>query len=80
MKIITTAEGGMIVTNDKNTFAKAKKLHTHGATRDDKAFKNNDEQWYYEQQDLGYNYRMNELQAALGLSQLKKIDKFIKEI
>ena len=80
VKIITTAEGGMIVTNDKNTFAKAKKLHTHGITRDDKSFfKNNNEQWYYEQQDLGYNYRMNELQAALGLSQLKKIDKFIKK-
>ena len=79
VKIITTAEGGMIVTNDKNTFAKAKKLHTQVLPEMIKAFKNNNEQWYYEQQDLGYNYRMNELQAALGLSQLKKIDKFIKK-
>ena len=66
VKIITTAEGGIAVTNDKTIYEKLSILRSHGITRDiDKMTKKSDGPWYYQQIDLGYNYRMNDLQAAL---------------
>ena len=75
VKPITTAEGGIITTNNKNHYEKLIKLRNHGISRNYKELKIKSN-WYYEQQLLGFNYRMNEMQAALGISQLKKIDKF----
>ena len=80
VKIITTAEGGMALTNDKNFNNKMRLLRSHGITRDKKIFINkNKNAWNYEQQILGYNLRMSEIQAALGISQMKKINKFLKK-
>ena len=73
-KIITTLEGGMVTTNDKKTAERIQILREHGMTRG--AFtREREATWYYDVKDLGYNYRLNEIQAALGISQLKKIDK-----
>jgi len=78
VKIITSAEGGIAVTNDKKLADKMRTLTTHGITKNVSIFQNNTkEPWWYEQQFLGYNYRMSELHAALGLSQLKKLHNFI---
>ena len=78
VKIITTAEGGMAMTNYPELAKKMSMLRTHGITRDPKHLHNeNPEPWYYEQQMLGYNYRMTELQAALGLSQLKRLEEYV---
>ena len=78
VKIITTAEGGMATTNSKKLADKMNLYRTHGITRDkDLMKKRNGEAWYYEQVTLGLNYRMTELQAALGVSQMKRLDKFI---
>jgi perosamine synthetase len=85
VKPITTGEGGAIVTNDKNLAHKLKTLRTHGIEREAEFFEykdaafDKDQQcpWYYEQQNLGFNYRMTDIQAALGLSQIKKLDSFI---
>lgn len=80
VKIITTAEGGMCTTNQKDLFIKLKKLISHGITRDENELTQaSAEPWFYEQQLLGFNYRMTELQAALGLSQIKRLDRFIKK-
>jgi UDP-4-amino-4,6-dideoxy-N-acetyl-beta-L-altrosamine transaminase len=80
VKIITTAEGGMIVTNSKILSDKSRNLSSHGINKNISLMKNkNHGEWYYEQNYLGFNYRLNEIQAALGLSQLKKIDIFIKK-
>jgi UDP-4-amino-4,6-dideoxy-N-acetyl-beta-L-altrosamine transaminase len=78
VKIITTAEGGMALTNN-NALAESMQLfRSHGITRDsDKMTKTAEGGWYYQQVDLGLNYRMTELQAALGVSQLKRIDGFV---
>ena len=80
VKIITTAEGGMALTNDKNIADKLFRLRTHGITNDKMKMKQQpkDEIWNYQQIDLGFNYRMNDIRAALGLSQIKRLDKFIK--
>ena len=75
VKPITTAEGGVVTTNDKKYYENLKILRNHGILRDKKKFKIKS-YWYYEQIKLGFNYRMNEIQAALGISQLKKLDKF----
>src|SRR5690625_1043539 len=75
VKPITTAEGGVITTNDAELYEKLKLFRTHGIEKTPAAAREGD--WYYEMTDLGYNYRLNDLQAALGLSQLKKIDRFI---
>jgi UDP-4-amino-4,6-dideoxy-N-acetyl-beta-L-altrosamine transaminase len=72
-KIVTTIEGGMITTQDKETANKMQILREHGMTRTAFA-RENKASWYYDVVDLGYNYRMNEVQAALGISQLKRID------
>ena len=79
VKIITTLEGGIATTNNKKLFQKMEMLRSHGITRDKKKFVNiNKNHWYYEQQLLGYNYRMNDIEASLGISQLSKIKKFFK--
>jgi len=79
VKHITTGEGGMITTNDEQLYKKLLLFRSHGITRDrDLMLEEYQGPWYYEQLELGYNYRMTDIQAALGLSQLNKVDKFIK--
>lgn len=79
VKPITTGEGGMIVTNSKEIYERMKRYRTHGITRNEEELIYKDKgSWYYEQQDLGYNYRLTDIQAALGSGQLTKIDQFIK--
>lgn len=78
VKHITTGEGGIITTNNKEYYEKLIQFRSHGITRDPMALIDNQGPWYYEMQFLGFNYRMTDIQAALGLSQLKKIDEFIK--
>lgn len=78
VKIITTGEGGMVVTNSDKLAHKMELLRCHGITRDPAQMTHEaDGPWYYQQIDLGYNYRMTELQAALGLSQLERLDAFV---
>ncbi len=77
VKHITTGEGGMITTNNKKYYERLKLFRTHGITKDKDKLLNYESPWYYEMQELGYNYRLTDFQCALGLSQLKKIDKFI---
>ncbi len=78
VKIITTAEGGMAVTQDAGLAARMERLRSHGITRDPAMMTHPpDGPWYYQQLDLGWNYRMTEMQAALGLSQLQRLDGFI---
>lgn len=78
VKIITTAEGGAALTNNPDLASKMNLFRSHGITKDENYFqKNSDGPWYYEQIALGFNYRMTELQAALGVSQLKRVDDFI---
>ena len=77
VKIITTAEGGMVTTQDEDLARRLRLLRSHGMTRDaaDFQFAGPDAgAWYYEQQSLGFNYRMTDLQAALGTSQLARLD------
>ena len=78
VKIITTAEGGLATTNSKKLAEKMNLFRSHGVTRDQSLIKKRNEgPWYYQQIDLGFNYRMTELQAALGISQMKKLDEFV---
>jgi UDP-4-amino-4,6-dideoxy-N-acetyl-beta-L-altrosamine transaminase len=78
VKIITTAEGGLATTNDPSLAVKMKSLRNHGITRDVSLMVSASEgDWYYEQLALGFNYRMTELQGALGLSQMKRLDEFV---
>lgn len=78
VKIITTAEGGAVVTNQKDLADKMALLRSHGITRDTRQMKGeNHGSWYYQQIDLGFNYRMTELQAALGITQIQRLDEFI---
>ncbi len=80
VKMITTGEGGMLLTNDKRVASKVEMLRNSGITRNNKLFKvKNREAWYYEQQLLGFNYRMTDIQAALGLSQMNKLNKFLSK-
>jgi UDP-4-amino-4,6-dideoxy-N-acetyl-beta-L-altrosamine transaminase len=79
VKTITTGEGGAITTNDKNLYEKLILLRNHGMTKDPRRLKSqNVGPWYYEMQELGYNYRITDIQAALGIGQLKRMDSFIK--
>lgn len=78
IKTITTGEGGAILTNNKNYYRKLQLLRTHGITKDEKFLENNPGPWYYEMTDLGFNYRLTDFQCALGLSQLKKADAFLR--
>ena len=78
VKIITTAEGGAALTNQKALADKMALLRSHGVTRDPELMRGESHGgWYYQQVDLGFNYRMTELQAALGVSQMKRLDEFI---
>jgi UDP-4-amino-4,6-dideoxy-N-acetyl-beta-L-altrosamine transaminase len=78
VKMITTGEGGAITTNNKLIDEKIELLRSHGITKDvDKFEVQSDGDWYYEQQVLGFNYRMTDIQAALGISQLKRLDDFV---
>lgn len=78
VKIITTGEGGMVLTNSEELYKKLTLYRSHCITRDENLMtKEADGPWYYQQIGLGLNYRMTELQAALGLSQLAKVDKFV---
>ncbi len=75
VKIVTTAEGGMVTTHDTALARRVRALRSHGITRDAGEFERvADGPWYYEQQSLGYNQRMTDLQAALGSSQLRRLD------
>lgn len=79
VKIITTGEGGAALTNNKKLYSKIKILREHGITRDQSKFKlRPSKPWYYEQQFLGFNYRMTDFQAALGISQLSRVNRFLK--
>lgn len=78
VKIVTTAEGGMAVTNDAKLAQKMDLLRSHGITRNtDLMTRQSDGAWYYQQIDLGFNYRMTELQAGLGVSQMKRLEQFV---
>jgi UDP-4-amino-4,6-dideoxy-N-acetyl-beta-L-altrosamine transaminase len=78
VKIITTGEGGMVTTRHPNVYDRLMRLRTHGITRDGRQMQSESHgPWYYQQVDLGFNYRITDIQAALGLSQLKRINKFI---
>lgn len=78
VKILTTGEGGIALTNDAELHRRLAMLRTHGMVRDAGHLERKDEgAWYYEQQALGFNYRLTDLQAALGLSQMRRIDAFL---
>jgi dTDP-4-amino-4,6-dideoxygalactose transaminase len=78
VKIITTAEGGMALTNDAELANKMALLRSHGITRDPAQMTHeSDGPWYYQQIDLGFNYRMTELQAALGVTQMERLDQYV---
>lgn len=80
IKMITTIEGGVATTNNQKYADQMSKLRTHGIVKEKFKMKRKKEgNWYYEQNDLGLNYRMNDVQAALGLSQLKKLNMFLKK-
>lgn len=78
VKIITSAEGGMALTNSEELAQKMQLLRSHGIIRDSRHMdRESDGSWYYEQIELGYNYRMTDLQAALGLSQLERLEQYV---
>ena len=77
VKHIATGEGGMITTNSSDVYQKLLMLRTHGVTKDVAKLTQHPGPWYYEMQTLGFNYRMSDIQAALGCSQLKKLDSFV---
>ena len=78
VKIITTAEGGLATTNSKELAEKMRLFRSHGITRDKSLMtRDPDGDWYYQQVGLGFNYRMTELQAALGISQMQRLDEFV---
>ncbi len=78
VKHIATAEGGMITTNDEKLYKKLQTLRTHGITKDPQLLNETHGGWYYEMQELGYNYRLSDIHAALGVSQLKKAGERLK--
>jgi len=80
VKIITTGEGGMAMTNNAHLTKRMQLLRSHGITRDFNEMTHApDGPWYYQQIDLGFNYRMTDLQAALGLSQMRRLDEFVRQ-
>ncbi|WP_319416101.1 UDP-4-amino-4,6-dideoxy-N-acetyl-beta-L-altrosamine transaminase [Marispirochaeta aestuarii] len=76
VKTITTGEGGAVTTNDRDLYEKLKMLRSHGITRDASYLTSNPGPWYYEMHELGFNYRMTDIQAALGTAQMKKLESF----
>lgn len=80
VKIVTTAEGGMALTNNFGLYERLQLFRTHGITKDPRLMTQvPDGPWYYQQLELGYNYRMTDMQAALGISQLDRLDSFVKK-
>ena len=77
VKPITTGEGGMIVTDNEDFYKKMILFRSHGITRDDSMMTRNDGPWFYQKFNLGYNYRITDIQCALGCSQMKKLDRFL---
>ena len=77
VKHITTGEGGIIVTNDVEYYEKLQLFRSHGITKNNLVNESHGD-WYYEMQELGFNYRITDIQCALGISQLKKLDTFVK--
>ena len=79
VKIITTGEGGMALTNDSKLAEQMALLRSHGITRDPALMTNEpDGSWYYQQIELGFNYRLTDIQAALGISQMNRLDEYVK--
>ncbi len=78
VKHITTGEGGAVLTNNGEIDKNIKILRTHGMTKDEKILENNDGPWYYEMHRLGFNYRITDFQCAMGVTQLNKLDRFVK--
>lgn len=74
VKHIATGEGGMVTTDNPDIYKKLQHYRTHGITRDEELMQKNDGGWYYEMTDLGYNYRLTDIQAALGISQLARAE------
>lgn len=80
VKIITTGEGGMVLTNSRNFYEKLVRLRSHGITRDPALMEGESHgPWYYQQIELGFNYRMTDIQAALGASQMERLDEFVRQ-
>jgi UDP-4-amino-4,6-dideoxy-N-acetyl-beta-L-altrosamine transaminase len=78
VKIITTGEGGMVLTNREDLYEKLIRLRSHGITRNPDLMQGESHgAWYYQQLELGFNYRMTDIQAALGVSQMQRLDEFI---
>lgn len=77
VKPITTGEGGMIVTDNEEFYKKMVLFRSHGITRDEAMMTRNDGPWFYQQFELGFNYRITDIQCALGCSQMKKLDRFL---
>jgi UDP-4-amino-4,6-dideoxy-N-acetyl-beta-L-altrosamine transaminase len=78
VKHITTGEGGMIMTNNRELYERLLLFRSHGITREESLMTENQGDWYYQQLELGYNYRITDIQCALGISQLKKLPKFLE--
>jgi len=76
VKTITTGEGGAITTNSQEIYERLLMLRTHGITKDENKLSKNPGPWYYEMQELGFNYRLTDFQAALGISQLNRLNEF----
>lgn len=79
VKHITTGEGGMITTNDENLYKRLLLFRSHGITRDKTMMTRDEGAWYYQQLDLGYNYRITDIQCALGVSQMDRLDEFVEK-
>ena len=80
MKIITTGEGGLATTNDPELFQRMAELRSHGIVRDVERFERAPAgPWVYEQQMLGFNYRITDIQAVLGISQMQRLDEIVAE-
>ncbi len=78
VKQITTGEGGAVTTNDERLAARLRRFRTHGITRDPAELHANEGPWYYEQLELGFNYRITDVQCALGISQLGRLAAFVE--
>ncbi|HLW95385.1 MAG TPA: UDP-4-amino-4,6-dideoxy-N-acetyl-beta-L-altrosamine transaminase [Solirubrobacteraceae bacterium] len=78
VKTVTSAEGGMVTTRDAECFRRLLEFRTHGMTRDPARLERDEGGWYMEQQALGYNYRLSDVHSALGVSQMRKLERFIE--
>lgn len=79
VKHITTGEGGMITTNNLEFYQRLRLFRSHGITRDEEQMTKNEGAWYYEQLELGYNYRITDIQCALGITQMRRLDEFVEK-